>query len=297
MNLLDILTKLLEKANQNPDKVAEIIQYLTYFNYIAQGKDLSIDEVLSAIKKLQDQYGIKEVGIGPKTIRAMDWPRCGVKEHLTENATGVTPKWGISDLAYFIRNRDTDLSPATWDSIFRKAFDSITVVCSLKFHQVQTEREANIVWDIGSSRADDFDGPSGVLAWMQLCPSPGFTGQVLGKLDTAETWVEDASKRGIIMQNVVAHESIHALGFVHSTVSTALMAPFYSPSIQVPQLNDDIPRLQKVYGPPVVTPPTPPTPPVPPQPPIPPTAGSTVITINGAVNSISIPGYRVTKMG
>lgn len=297
MNFLETLVNLLEKANLDPQKVSAIIQYLTYFNYVAKtpNEDISIEEILTAVKKFQEQFGISESGIGPKTIRAMEWPRCGVRERFSTGEANNPAKWGMRDVSYYIRRRDSDLSPQLWDQIIGKSFNNWSDVCNLKFFKVDKESEANVVLDIGSGRVDDFDGPSGTLAWMQLLPSSAFRGQVLGKFDAAETWVENASKRGIILECVATHEIGHCVIGVHSNVSSALMAPFYSPNVSKPQPNDDIIRAQSLYGKPVTTP-TPVDPP-PVNPPTPPTAGQTVITINGSVSSISIPGYRVTKMG
>jgi len=301
MSLLDNLITIFQAANQNPDKVKTALNYLQYFNYVATHDDVSVEDILQSIKRFQEQFGINEEGIGPKTIKAMEWPRCGVKERDVQAALGTVAKWGLPDITYYIRSRDSDLSPAIYDACLGKAFDFWSAVTPLKFHKVDSENQANIVADTGSSRADDFDGPSGVLAWFQLCPSPNFKGQLLGKFDLSETWVADSTKRGIILVNVACHEFGHALGLEHSNVSSALMAPFYSPNVDRPQQNDDIPRIQALYGKPVATPAPTPTPvpqptPVPTPNPIP-QPGTTTINITGSVTNISIPGYRVTKMG
>lgn len=296
MGLLETLEKWFESANLDPQKISAVLKYLTYFNYVAQNEDVSLEEIKQAIRTFQEQYGITgEIGIGPKTIKAMEWPRCGVRERQTLIEAASSPaRWGIKDITYYIRRYDTDLSKELWYSIIDKSFGNWAAVCNLKFYLVNKESQANIVLDIGSGRADDFDGPSGVLAWMQLCPSPNFKGQLLGKHDSSETWVENSSKRGIILEAVTTHEIGHALIGGHSNVSSDLMAPYYSPSVIKPQ-KGDIVRAQKLYGIPVTTTPVPtPTPnPVP----TPTPTNKTTIEIVGKVDSIVIPGYRVTKMG
>ncbi len=79
------------------------------------------------------------------------------------------------------------------------------------------------------------------------------------------------------------------------------MAPFYAREIIGPQRNDDVPRIQNLYGKPVSEPEPPVVPPVVPPvtPPVtPPTKPfETVIRLKGVVTDIAIDGYRVQKMG
>lgn len=291
MGILSALSTLLEKANQSPEKAKALIDYLSYFGYITSDKEVSMSELLLAIRRFQEQFGISESDIGAKTIRAMDWPRCGVKERMVEAAAQVA-KWGTNDITYYIRRRDSDLAPEVWDACMKRGFDVWSApVTPLKFYKVDKESQANFVVDIGSGRADDFDGPSGTLAWFQLVPSYNFKGQIIGKFDVGETWLKDASgnARGIILPNVAAHEFGHGLGLTHSSRSSALMAPYYSPNVGVPQSVDDIPRIQNLYGKGSVVPTPAPVPtPVP--------NGNLIIEVQGSVTSINIPGYRVTKM-
>lgn len=300
MGLLDSLSSLLAKANQSPEKAVALLEYLKFFGYIASDKDISISEVIVAIRRFQEQFGISEGDIGAKTIRAMEWPRCAVKEQMVEAAT-ATKKWGTNDITYYIRRRDSDLAPEVWDACMKKGFDVWSVVTPLKFHKVDKESQANFIIDIGSGRADDFDGPSGTLAWFQLVPAVNYRGQIIGKFDVGETWLKDASGngRGIILPHVAAHEFGHGLGLVHSSRNSALMAPFYSPNVGTPQPVDDIPRIQGIYGKPVNTVPTPPpTIPVPPPTtPVPAGKRRIIIDIDGNIDSIQAEGYRITKMG
>lgn len=295
MGLLDSLSSLLAKANQSPEKAVALLDYLKFFGYIATDKDISISEVIVAIRRFQEQFGISEGDIGAKTIKAMEWPRCAVKEQMVEAAS--VAKWGLTDITWYVRRRDSDLAPEVWDACMKRGFDVWSAVTPLKFHQVDRESQANFVIDIGSGRADDFDGPSGTLAWFQLVPSSNFKGQILGKFDVAETWLKDANGngRGIILPHVSAHEFGHGLGLVHSSRSSALMAPFYSPTIGTPQPVDDIPRIQGIYGKgsSVPTTPTVPTPTPSPKP----GKRRIIIDIDGEIDSLQADGYRILKMG
>lgn len=300
MGLLDSLSSLLAKANQSPAKALALLEYLKFFGYIASDKDISISEVIVAIRRFQEQFGISEGDIGAKTVKAMEWPRCAVKEQMVEAATAAK-KWGTNDITYYIRRRDSDLAPEVWDACMKRGFDVWSVVTPLKFHKVDKESQANFVIDIGSGRADDFDGPSGTLAWFQLVPGVNYRGQIEGKFDVGETWLKDANGngRGIILPHVSAHEFGHGLGLVHSNKSSALMAPFYSPNIGTPQPVDDIPRIQALYGKASNPIPTPVPTPVPTPTPTPVPAGKKriIIDIDGAIDSIQATDFRITKMG
>jgi len=294
MGILESLGKILEKANQSSEKAIALLEYLQYFGYILKDEP-SISEVIVAIRRFQEQFGISETDIGAKTVRAMEWPRCAVKESLVQQAANPA-RWGTNQISYFIRSRDTDLPQDLWDSCMKTGFDVWSSVTPLKFFKVDKQSEANFVIDVGQGRADDFDGPSGTLAWFQLVPQAGYRGQIFGKFDIGETWVADSTKRGIILTHVAAHEFGHGLGLMHSNKSSALMAPFYSPTIGTPQSNDDISRIQALYGKNVAPTPTPV--PVPTPTPTPgPTSSKVVLEINGRIDSITIPGYRITKMG
>ena len=172
-------------------------------------------------------------------------PRCGCPDfHL-----GANPKkWGLSDLNYCVVNRDTDLDPETWDRLLKEAFDSWSEVTNLKFTKVGNKSSANIIVDIGSGQSSYFDGPLGTLAWAYLPPSQNYNGQLLMKFDTDEIWVKNREEKGTLLRNVAAHEIGHILGLSHSSVSSALMAPYYDPNVDRPQQNDDVIRIQQLYG-------------------------------------------------
>jgi matrix metalloproteinase-14 (membrane-inserted) len=291
MSLIKALGSLISKANQNPEKAGALVDYLVHFGYI-NPQDTSVEEVLTSVKRFKDIFSINEEGIGPKTLAAIELPRCGCKEYLIENASNPN-KWGLKNLTYFIKSRDGDLLATEWDQGIRTAFDNWSEVVPLIFTKVDKSSEANIILDTSSSKADDFDGPSGVLAWCQLPPTPNYKGQILCKFDLSETWVLNNPNQGILLVNVACHELGHGLGLVHSNQNSALMAPYYSTSKAKPQKVDDIPRIQALYG--TVNTPTPTPTPVPT--PTPEPTSDLVINIKGNITSINIPGYRVTKQG
>jgi len=66
--------------------------------------------------------------------------------------------------------------------------------------------------------------------------------------DKAEKWTIDSEERGILFRAVCAHEIGHLLGLDHSQHESALMYPYYRHNIETPQLIDDIPKIQQLYG-------------------------------------------------
>jgi hypothetical protein len=290
VTLYTTLTKLMKYIQDNNIELSwsqalRAVDFLKYYGYLSREKEPNFDELIEGIVKFQEFYHLEPDGIlGQKTLRAMDRPRCSVPDFMnrTEEA-----KWRKKDLTYFIANRDSDLSSNDWDNTLQLAFQQWTDVADIRVVRTNSRNSANIILDIGSGKADNFDGPSGTLAWAYL--PDGRDGQLLCKFDTGETWTVDKMKRGILLLNVACHEFGHLLGLEHSKVESALMAPYYSAEISKPQTVDDKSRIQALYGKPVNIP-TPP--PVDPTPTPTPTDKITVI-LEGKV---TIPGYRLVKI-
>lgn len=284
MSILDKLKEVHKKIGLASDAVDKAVKYLRYYKYIKD--DFSLDDFAGGLVRLQKQVGLSSSGeLTPKTLRAMDLPRCGCPERLEE--ANQLNKWGLSELTVHISSRDNDLSKELWDEAIIKALESVEAVCGLRFRIIQSS-SANIVIGVGRGRRDQFDGPSGTLGWCQLPTGSNYRGQVESKLDADELWVYPTG-RGIFLQNVVCHEiGGHGLGLPHTDTLRSLMNPFYSQSIATPQ-EWEIKQLQLRYGKPSTTPENPPT-----NPPSPDDEVS--IIVKGQISSLSIPGYRVTKI-
>lgn len=263
-----------------------IVKFLQTYGYLKE--NFSKEEFLAAIKLFQSVYGMASHGeLDEKTVNAFFYKRCQVPDFLPFRASAY--KWNKNKLTYYIKNRDRDLSPEIWDEAIRKAFHNWTDVANMSFSQVSSSN-ADIIMEIGSGPRDEFDGPSGTLAWAQL--PPGNNSQLLMKFDVAETWVTNPGNRGILLTNVACHEIGHLLGLEHSRVQSALMAPYYSESISTPQNRDDIPRIQNLYGKPVSNPNPNPTPnPIPSPTPAPSKTYKLEVT-----GDLKIEGYRLVKL-
>lgn len=264
--------------------IVKAVEYLKYYGYLSQDKEPSFEEIVEGIIKFQEFFHLEQDGIlGPKTFRAMDRPRCSVPDLLnrTEEA-----KWRNKNLLYFVENRDSDLSKQEWDDTLQTAWNQWSDVADIAINPTSNRSKANIIISIGSGKADNFDGPSGTLAWAYL--PDGRDGQLLCKFDVGETWILDRMKRGILLLNVACHEFGHLLGLEHSKVESALMAPYYSANISKPQVNDDQSRIVALYGKATVKPSPTPTPT-----PTPTDPDKINIILEGKV---TIPGYRLVKI-
>jgi hypothetical protein len=251
-------------SEQSPQEVKFAVDYLFFFGYIAVDliKDVSFEELQSAVKLFQRAFGIKADGmLDSKTIRAMEVPRCGCpdivdkqkKEHVEflraqEIAAKNRDRWNKKGLTYFIAEYiGGSLTRENQRKVVASAFKAWDDVCGLDISEVNNLAKADIVLRTGRGPQHNFDGRGGTLAWAYL--PQGNDTQLSMKFDLDETWVTQPKQRGVQLFNVACHEFGHLLGLTHSKKQSALMAPYYNPFIASPQQNDDIPRIQKLYGP------------------------------------------------
>lgn len=223
---------------------------LKYINYYLHDKNtketMTNDRFVKYIKQFQKQVGIKANGILTESVVKLmaHLPRCGVNDIKTR---GVS-KWGLKTVTYFIEKYVNGISKADQDNIIDMAWRSWMQYADIKLVRTTNRGNANIIISTGRGAKDQFDGPSNTLAWAYLPSNNNYKGQLLMRFDLDETWITNASDRGILLLNVAAHEFGHLLGLDHSQLSKALMAPFYSASISKPQQNDDVKRIQALYG-------------------------------------------------
>jgi hypothetical protein len=240
------------------------INYLNYFGYVSFDllNNLCEQELQKSVKNFQKLFNLKVDGvIGPKTLRAMNTPRCGCPDQLDKNnenhkqfmtaqviSAEKRNRWNKQGLLYFIADYlPGKVSKQEQSVLFANAFQAWDDVCGLTIKETKNRAKADIILTSGRGTQNNFDGQGGTLAWAYL--PRGNNEQLLVKFDLDETWVNKSEARGILISNVACHEFGHILGLTHSKKPNALMAPYYNPFVYSPQQDDDIPRIQKLYGP------------------------------------------------
>lgn len=259
-----LLKQIVQKQSLADDAADFALRYFTYFFHNPAEGQLTEALVKDYTKQFQEMVGWDADGnLDNKVLRAMQtFPRCGCKDYslVGPQAAGVNSWKNGMTITYFVEKYVASLSKADQDDLLQMAWKQWSDVADLKFQRVSSVSQANVVISTGRGAGDQFDGPSGTLAWAYLPPKPNYQGQLLMRFDLDETWIRRVTDRGILYLNVATHEFGHLLGLEHSRNSKALMAPYYAVGITKPQPQDDIPRIQGIYGPPSVPSP-PPAPP------------------------------------
>lgn len=269
LSLIDGLENKDEQSISDHTGVVFGIQYLRAFGYLAHKapRDLTLGDIHDSLRDFQELCGLEQNGhLDLKTVQAMVRPRCGVPDRQPmrmQAKGGSIPKqdqWNKRKLTWAQEKTVPGLSKLDQADILEMAWKHWSDVCDLTFERVSNPAGADITISIGRGKKDDFDGPSGTLAWAYL--PIGDDSPLTMRFDLDEVWVKDVTDRGILMLNVATHEFGHLLGLDHSKIDGALMSPFYNPAVAKPQDNDDIPRIRALYGPdhlePATQKPTPP---------------------------------------
>lgn len=214
-------------------------------------------KVRRALASYQQYLGMEPTGeLTPQFENAAKVRRCGCPDVMQQKKYRASQlnrkiKYAVTGFVGGISQADQgDLIAAAWASWQAHADFEVTRVNSGAHVNIYT----------GQGRRDDFDGSGGTLAYANLGPFLTTQRQaMLCRFDLDERWLKSLTGSGVLFLNVAAHEFGHLLGLDHSQVSAALMAPFYNQKIDTPQGNDDVPRVQRVWGG-AKTPPPAPTP-------------------------------------
>lgn len=295
----DLYTTLKSKYLElNKHRVGRAVTYLQHYGYLPKKdiEELTLADIIKAVKTFQEFFTecggvLKGDGeIGPKTLSAMELPRC----HFTD-AKKEEVKWNKNELTYVVVGWVEDgISHTEQREVLREAWAEWEKVANIKITEVDNKDDADIVVSVGRGRRYGFDREGGTLAWAEL-PTGFSDQQLLVRFDLDELWVIEGG-HGVKLKNVGAHEFGHIFGLIHGL---GLMSPFYNPDIDKPQQNNDIPRIQKLYGPPLDVPTPDPVPvpepeplptPVPPKPKDPPQpeARTLIIKFTGNIQDINM---------
>lgn len=230
--------------------------------YNAVATDAAVDAWLNqygyvSVVQMQLCHNLTADGfIGPKTIAAMERPRCGVSDFTMASECG----WDKRELKYWngrggfslfhdemSRGDSKIASPALVD----ECFAAWAAVTDFKFERVAefSPDEVDILVGGGRGEKDGFDGPGRTLGWAHLpCGDFDF---LECRLDMHEKWTNDSDKRlvdpWVYARAVLLHEIGHILGLDHSDDPADLMAAYYNPEI-VDLQPGDIARIRALYS-------------------------------------------------
>jgi matrix metalloproteinase-14 (membrane-inserted) len=287
MFVKEILDKV-NNINISEEDIGNLLKYLRAYRYI-KDNGFGFEDVLKAVENLNKSFGV-DGGLTQQTVKITQYSRCGCPDFIEE--VSENSKWAYKHIKYYIDAFVPGLTKDEQRAITKQCGQDASNVCGLTFEEVFKASQADIVLTTG--RGNGLGTPGNVLAYAYLPSGPNHTGQLEAVFDLADIWIKDATKRGIVYRNVCNHEVFcgHSVGLTHSQVPSALMAPFYSPNVAIPQQNDDIIRLQNRYpkapGRPPVNPPQP-------DPNIPTQGDELIIKITGSISNIDIPGFRIYK--
>jgi hypothetical protein len=254
------------RAGATGDDVDRLQQYLTEFGYLESThldafgvRARHLDEVTHegefdeateiALRRFQQFVGLEPTGeLDEATLRQMAQPRCGFPD--TAEFVLQGSKWNKTQLTYAFQNFSPDLSQAQIRSAIQQAFGLWAAVTPLTFKEVSAAVPHDILIRFASGNhgcGSNFDGVGGVLAHAYYPPPGGGSQAGDTHFDESELWTVNLPPTGIDLVTVAAHEFGHALGLAHSTISGALMYPYYGGAHRKLEA-DDVAGIQALYG-------------------------------------------------
>lgn len=218
--------------------------------------------LLCALSSLLVNLSCGSGSSGRQTIPSDSLPRDPDNRVSDQSIRG---RWKTATIRYFIATFTSDFDGAAQHSIFQQALDRWSAVTPLNFVEVNSAAQADIVIGFGrlehcelyraSTNTDfcpadaRFDGLGNTLAhcYFPLASAGPIAGDA--HFDEDERWLSGGNRGGTNLLAVAIHELGHGLGLEHSSDARAMMFAQYNPNNPKTQLTqEDIDRIQEIYG-------------------------------------------------
>jgi hypothetical protein len=236
-----LIEKLMRRVRRSAD-VETVKNYLVRFGYAA-ASELADEAIDFAIGRANKILGVDGQSITDQTVKGMlTIPRCGCTD--AQFARTELNQWLLSKaqagITYNILGYVNGLSRDSQEEQIANAFAYWEQVSSFRAIR-SSDRNADILINVSSSRQEEFGTAGNVLAWAYLPQGKNWTKQLLMKFDLAENW------NSISLEVVACHEIGHLLGLDHTDINGELMFPTYNQRVTKPQKRYDIPQCQLRY--------------------------------------------------